>query len=301
MARRFSTSILAALDKSKILGIRAGDRSDHRFIGIWVVVVEDRVFVRSWTLKPGGWYRTLLDDPLGTIQAGDRHVRIRAARARGAASARRSTRPTRRSPHPRIGRYVRGFRTPRRRETTMELMPRPVAAPQTYEIAMRIATPIGVVRSQDTNTAEIPKGLGAQHEASGVIEVRPEYEDGLKDIEGFSHLYVIWVFDRAERSSLTACPPSDDRPHGVFATRSPERPNPIRPHRRHGDWPGRSEPAGPRHRYARWNPGHRHQALPVERAGRTAPPRVARGSRAQAGGAGIADQAPSVSRSRPEA
>ena len=47
MARRFSTSILAALDKSKILGIRAGDRSDHRFIGIWVVVVEDRVFVRS--------------------------------------------------------------------------------------------------------------------------------------------------------------------------------------------------------------------------------------------------------------
>ena len=83
MARRFSTSTLAALDKSKILGIRAGDRSDHRFIGIWVVVVEGRVFVRSWTLKPGGWYRTLLDDPLGTIQVGDRHVRIRAARARG--------------------------------------------------------------------------------------------------------------------------------------------------------------------------------------------------------------------------
>jgi tRNA-Thr(GGU) m(6)t(6)A37 methyltransferase TsaA len=86
---------------------------------------------------------------------------------------------------------------------------------------------IGVVRSPYTNTAEIPKGLGAQHEAPGIIEVRPEFEDGLKDIEGFSHLYVIWIFDRAEGSSLTAHPPSDDRPHGVFATRSPQRPNPV--------------------------------------------------------------------------
>ena len=86
MARRFSTSILAAIDKSKILGIRAGARSDHRFIGIWAVVVEGRVFARSWTLKPGGWYRTFLEDPLGTIQVGDRRVRIRAARARGTES-----------------------------------------------------------------------------------------------------------------------------------------------------------------------------------------------------------------------
>jgi tRNA-Thr(GGU) m(6)t(6)A37 methyltransferase TsaA len=87
--------------------------------------------------------------------------------------------------------------------------------------------PIGVVRSPYTTTAEIPKGLGAQHEAPGIIEVRPEFEEGLKDIEGFSHLYVIWIFDRAQGSSLIAHPPSDDRPHGVFATRSPQRPNPI--------------------------------------------------------------------------
>jgi len=87
--------------------------------------------------------------------------------------------------------------------------------------------PIGVVRSPYTNTADIPKGLGAQHEAPGTIEVRPEFEEGLKDIEGFSHLYVIWIFDRAQGSSLIAYPPSDDRPHGVFATRSPQRPNPI--------------------------------------------------------------------------
>lgn len=88
-------------------------------------------------------------------------------------------------------------------------------------------TPIGVVRSPFTNTGAIPKGLGAQHEAEGVLEIDPALEAGLGDIEGFSHLYVIWIFDRAEGAELIAWPPSDDRPHGVFATRSPQRPNPI--------------------------------------------------------------------------
>jgi tRNA-Thr(GGU) m(6)t(6)A37 methyltransferase TsaA len=88
-------------------------------------------------------------------------------------------------------------------------------------------TPIGVVRSAFTDTAAIPKGLGARHSAEGVLEIRPELEAGLADIEGFSHLYVIWVFDRAGAAELTAYPPSDNRPHGVFATRSPQRPNPI--------------------------------------------------------------------------
>lgn len=88
-------------------------------------------------------------------------------------------------------------------------------------------TPIGFVRSGFTSTADIPKGLGAQHEAEGVLDIRPELEAGLADIEGFSHLYVIWIFDRSEGPELVAYPPSDDRPHGVFATRSPQRPNPI--------------------------------------------------------------------------
>jgi len=87
--------------------------------------------------------------------------------------------------------------------------------------------PIGVVRSPYTETAAIPKGQGAKHEAEGVLEIRPELEAGLADIEGFSHLIVVWVFHRSRGSSLVAHPPSDDRPHGVFATRSPERPNPI--------------------------------------------------------------------------
>jgi len=87
--------------------------------------------------------------------------------------------------------------------------------------------PIAHVRSPFTATDQIPKGPGAEHTAEGVIEFLPEMADGLLDIEGFSHLYVLWVFDRADGFSLQAMPPIDDRPHGVFATRSPRRPNPI--------------------------------------------------------------------------
>jgi tRNA-Thr(GGU) m(6)t(6)A37 methyltransferase TsaA len=87
--------------------------------------------------------------------------------------------------------------------------------------------PIGHVRSAFTTPQQIPKGLGAKHDAEGVLEILPQFEPGLADIEGFSHLIVLWVFDRVEGFELTAMPPADDRPHGVFATRSPQRPNPI--------------------------------------------------------------------------
>jgi tRNA-Thr(GGU) m(6)t(6)A37 methyltransferase TsaA len=94
-------------------------------------------------------------------------------------------------------------------------------------IAMLSMQPIGYVKSPYAKTQEIPKGLGAKHETEGVLEIRAEFEGGLKDIEGFSHLFVIWAFDRSEGFSLEVTPPTDDRPHGVFATRSPRRPNPI--------------------------------------------------------------------------
>ncbi|PYP24814.1 MAG: tRNA (N6-threonylcarbamoyladenosine(37)-N6)-methyltransferase TrmO, partial [Gemmatimonadetes bacterium] len=81
--------------------------------------------------------------------------------------------------------------------------------------------PIGVVRSPYTDTAQIPKGLGTTHEAEGLVEILPALEPGLTDIEGFSHLYVLWVFDRAAGYELLGTPPTDTRPHGVFATRSP--------------------------------------------------------------------------------
>jgi tRNA-Thr(GGU) m(6)t(6)A37 methyltransferase TsaA len=88
-------------------------------------------------------------------------------------------------------------------------------------------TPIGTVRSPFADRARIPKGPDARHEAEGVLEIRPELEAGLADIEGFSHLFVIWVFHEAEGAALISTPPTDDRPHGVFASRSPRRPNPI--------------------------------------------------------------------------
>jgi tRNA (adenine37-N6)-methyltransferase len=86
---------------------------------------------------------------------------------------------------------------------------------------------VGFVRSPYTETSQIPKGWGATHEAEGVLEIKPEFEEGLTDIEGFSHLFVIWVFHKAEGYSLLGTPPTDNRPHGVFATRSPFRPSPI--------------------------------------------------------------------------
>src|SRR4029450_12958779 len=88
--------------------------------------------------------------------------------------------------------------------------------------------PIGFVRSPYSKTAQVPKGFGAQHEAEGVLEILPEYEQGLTDIGGFSHLYVLWVFHSSEGYELLGTPPTDTTPHGVFATRSPRRPNPIR-------------------------------------------------------------------------
>jgi tRNA-Thr(GGU) m(6)t(6)A37 methyltransferase TsaA len=92
---------------------------------------------------------------------------------------------------------------------------------------MFTSRPIGFVSSPYKSAGEIPKGLGAKHEADGVLKILPEFELGLTDIEGFSHLVVIWEFDRSRGFELLGTPPSDNRPHGVFATRSPRRPNPI--------------------------------------------------------------------------
>ena len=87
--------------------------------------------------------------------------------------------------------------------------------------------PIGFVSSPYKEASEVPKGLGAKHDAPGVLKILPEFSAGLTDIEGFSHLFVIWEFDRSRGFELLGAPPSDNRPHGVFATRSPRRPNPI--------------------------------------------------------------------------
>lgn len=88
--------------------------------------------------------------------------------------------------------------------------------------------PIGFIHSPYKETSSIPRGCGAEHKAEGTLEILPEFEAGLMDIEGFSHLFILWAFDRSTDFDLVAHPPADEkRPHGVFATRSPRRPNPI--------------------------------------------------------------------------
>ena len=87
--------------------------------------------------------------------------------------------------------------------------------------------PIGVVHSPYRTKDDVPKGLGAKHAAPGAIEIFPEFAAGLADIEGFSHLYVLWIFDRSGDYELLGRNPTDGREHGVFATRSPRRPNPL--------------------------------------------------------------------------
>lgn len=123
--KKLPRTVVSAINASKILGVRAGARSDHRFTGVWPVVVAGRVFARSWTLERDGWYRAFLADPLGTLQIGDREVRIRAVPTRSArlldaverAYAEKYTTPGARK-------YVRGFRTMRRRSATIEFVPR---------------------------------------------------------------------------------------------------------------------------------------------------------------------------------
>jgi tRNA (adenine37-N6)-methyltransferase len=92
------------------------------------------------------------------------------------------------------------------------------------EFVMR---PIGFLLTPYRDTAQIPKGPGAEHRAEGVLKLLPEFEAGLLDIEGFSHLFILWVFHSSQGYELTGTPPIATRPHGVFATRSPRRPNPI--------------------------------------------------------------------------
>ena len=125
MAGRLSRAIVAAADAAKIMGIRAGARSEHRFVGVWPIVVDGRLFARSWTSTKDGWYRTFLDDPLGTLQIGDREVRVRARRVTGARllalieEAYAEKYDTKASQ-----KYVRGFRAARRRATTTEFVRR---------------------------------------------------------------------------------------------------------------------------------------------------------------------------------
>jgi len=122
VARRFSAAELETLRKARILGVRSG--TEHRYTGVWVVVVERRVFVRSWSDSPTGWYGAFRQEPRGSISLDGRDVAVRAGHVR-------SERLRRAVSEAYAGKYdtkasekwVRGFAAPEREATTLELAP----------------------------------------------------------------------------------------------------------------------------------------------------------------------------------
>ena len=121
--RRFPKSTVNAIREGKVLGIRAGTKP-HRIIGIWVVVVEGRVFVRSWSLKPRSWYRTFLEEPRGVIEVDGRKIPVRAIFTRSERLKTAVDRAYREKYHtPGSLHFVNGFRIKKRRDTTTELAP----------------------------------------------------------------------------------------------------------------------------------------------------------------------------------
>jgi hypothetical protein len=120
--KRFPPRAAAAIDKIKYLYIRAG--SEHRFIPIWVVVVGGRVLVRPWNDKASGWYRAFLKNREGDIQVDGKDVAVRTVSVRSAKlndamdvayAEKYNTKANQK--------YVKGFATPKRRATTLELVP----------------------------------------------------------------------------------------------------------------------------------------------------------------------------------
>src|SRR5215471_21759350 len=120
---RFKKNILTEIRNGKILPIRAGTKP-HRIIGIWAVVVEGRVFVRSWSLKPRSWYRTFREDPRGVIEVAGTRIPVRAIFTRSERLKTAVDRAYREKYNtPGSLHFVKGFRVKKRRDTTTELVP----------------------------------------------------------------------------------------------------------------------------------------------------------------------------------
>jgi tRNA-Thr(GGU) m(6)t(6)A37 methyltransferase TsaA len=90
-----------------------------------------------------------------------------------------------------------------------------------------IYRPIGIIHSPFKNPEGTPIQSVTAKGTKAVIEVLPEFAEGLKDLEGFSHIFVIFHLHLSDHKSLIVIPFLDTKPHGVFATRSPSRPNSI--------------------------------------------------------------------------
>ena len=122
--RGFSASVLAAIRDGQVIGIRAG-LEPHRVIAIWAVVVQGRVFVRSWSLKARSWFRTFVDDPRGIITVNDREIPVRAVLTRSARLKDAVSRAYLEKYHtPGSLKFARDLGRPKSRATTTELVPR---------------------------------------------------------------------------------------------------------------------------------------------------------------------------------
>lgn len=121
-ARRFSPLELERLQTAKILGVRSGGR--HRYTGVWIVVVERRVFVRSWNDKPTGWYRAFRAEPRGSISVGGAVLAVRAHQVRSERLRHAVTQAYARKYDTNASeKWVRGFAELHREATTLELVP----------------------------------------------------------------------------------------------------------------------------------------------------------------------------------
>ena len=121
-ARRFSKAMLEELADAKILGVRAG--TEHRYTGVWVVVVEGRAFVRTWNDKPTGWFRAFQTEPLGSVQLAGREIPVRARQTRSERLRDAVTRAYAEKYATKASeKWVLGFAEPQRAVATLELVP----------------------------------------------------------------------------------------------------------------------------------------------------------------------------------
>lgn len=90
-----------------------------------------------------------------------------------------------------------------------------------------IYRPIGIIHSPFNRLEDMPIQPTSDVSGSGFVEIFPDFADGLKDLEGFSHIYLLYHFHQVRQSNLIVAPFLDREPRGVFATRAPSRPNPL--------------------------------------------------------------------------
>jgi tRNA-Thr(GGU) m(6)t(6)A37 methyltransferase TsaA len=90
-----------------------------------------------------------------------------------------------------------------------------------------IYRPIGIIRSPFDKLEDMPIQPSSESSGPGVVEVYPDFAPGLKDLEGFSHIYLLYHLHKTGEVKLEVTPFLDEQPRGLFATRAPSRPNPI--------------------------------------------------------------------------